>query len=173
MTYEIKTGAVLFSEKALLPTDLAFKSESCVPGWKIVTDLDTYALDRKIRKTGWTFFCIADEIRASVFGLDAQKMLHRAIEQILKSPKLGRFNCVEIAEVKSVGSVRFAGISHLTVSAHPRHIQQSLFLSAGDLRRVDMAKNGIAKQDMGFGGKDLHVTAATEQADRHFEEVIQ
>jgi hypothetical protein len=44
MSQEIKTGAVLIRENTLLPADLAFKSESCVPGWKIVTDFDGYAL---------------------------------------------------------------------------------------------------------------------------------
>src|SRR5580704_18648693 len=95
MSQEIKTGAVLIRENTLLPADLAFKSESCVPGWKIVTDFDGYALDRGIRKARWTFFCIATVARATVFGIDGQKMVRRAIKRILKNPKLGRFNSLE------------------------------------------------------------------------------
>ena len=153
MNHEIKTGAVLIRENAVLPTDLAFKSELCVPGWKIVTDLDGYALDRKIRKAGWTFFCIATVTRATVFGIDVQKMVRRAIARILKNPNLGRFNSLEIEGVESVGSGRFPGIAYVTVSAKPRHIQQSLFLSATDLPGSDALERGVGKQNPRLGAQ--------------------
>ena len=70
MSYEFKTGTILIRENALLPSALAFTSEPCALGWKMVTDSDLCALDREIRKTGWTFFCGAAEIGESVFGLD-------------------------------------------------------------------------------------------------------
>jgi hypothetical protein len=104
-----KTGTILIRESALLPTDLAFTRESCVPGWKIVTDSDVCALDEEIRKAGWAFFRIASEIGESVFGLDEQKMLRRAIERILESAKLERFNSVQAAEVRSVDFAALPG----------------------------------------------------------------
>ena len=88
MTCEIKVGAILIKDDALLPKGLKFKSEPCVPSWKIVTDFDGYGLDREIGKQGWTFFSLASATKAGVFGIDGQTMIRRAIERILKSPNL-------------------------------------------------------------------------------------
>jgi hypothetical protein len=128
MADEIKTGTVLIKENALLPEALVFESESCVPGWELVKDLNGYTLDRKIREAGWTFFCQAGEIKSTVFGFDGQQMARRAIDRILRDPKAEKFNSLEIARVTSVGSARFPGVRFLTVAANPRHIQESLFL---------------------------------------------
>jgi hypothetical protein len=99
-----------------------------VPGWKVVTDLDACRLDRVIQKAGWTFSCMVGDIKAAVFGIDRQKMARRAIERILASSRLEKFNSLEITRVASVGSERFPLVRYLTVSAQPRHVQESLFL---------------------------------------------
>jgi hypothetical protein len=67
---------------------------------------------------------------SAVFGLDEEKMVRRAIERILASPKAENFNSLEIMRVTSVGSERFPVIHYLTVSAHSRHLQESLILSS-------------------------------------------
>ena len=171
MSYEIKTGAVLIRENTLLPPNFGFKSESCVPGWKVVTDLDGYALDRKIRKAGWTFFCIATVVKATVFGINGQKMVRRAIERILRHPKLERFNSLEIEGVGSVGSARFPGIAHVTVSAKPRHIQQSLFLSVNDLPGSD-AMESLTKENENLGTSNtLRAEDGPKQPDERLEEI--
>jgi hypothetical protein len=167
MSYEFKTGTILIRESALLPTDLPFKGESCVSGWKIITDSDVCALDREIRKAGWAFFRIAAEIGESVFGLDEQKMLHRAIERILESAELERFNSLEIAEVRSVDSVRFPGVRYVTVSAHPRHIQQSPFLFANCLPGLDMANENMRLA----GGKILCAADTRKKTDEQLREM--
>jgi hypothetical protein len=128
MADEIKTGTVLIKDGAALPKALSFESESLVPGWKLVKNLDGHALDRKVRETGWTFFFEAGEIKATVFGIDTQRMACRAIERILRDPKSKRFNSLEIMQVSAVGSERFPGVSFLTVRANVRHIQESLVL---------------------------------------------
>ena len=79
----IKPGTILIKEGTLLPEVLRFESEPCVPGWRLVKDLDGCGLDRKIREAGWTFFGRAGQLGATVFGIDEQKMLGRAVEQIL------------------------------------------------------------------------------------------
>jgi hypothetical protein len=99
-------------------------------------------LDREIHKAGWTFFCQAAEIKEAVFGIDGQKMVRRAIERILKSPKAEKFNSLEITQVASVGSERFPGIWYVTVSAHRRHIQESLVLFCEkELPKLEAAKS--------------------------------
>jgi hypothetical protein len=128
MAETIKTGTVLIKEGALLPEALQFETESCVPGWRLVKGLDGHALDREIHAAGWTFFFLANENRATVFGIDGEKMVHRAIERILGDPRSGQFNAVEITRVTSLDSERFPVVHYVSVSAHSRHIQESLIL---------------------------------------------
>ena len=137
MADTIKTGTILIKEGTLLPEALRLESESYLPGWRLVKDLDGYGLDREIQKTGWTFFFLAGEIRATMFGIDVQKMVRRAIERILRDPKSERFSSLEITRVTSVGSERFPGVHFVTVSANSRHIQKSLILfGAKDLQEL-------------------------------------
>ena len=126
MAETIKTGTVLIKEGALLPEALQFESESCVPGWRLVKDLDGHALDREIHEAGWTFFFLANEIKATVFGIDGEKMVRRAIERILGDPRSERFNALEITRLTSLDSERFPLVHYVSVSAHSRHIQESL-----------------------------------------------
>jgi hypothetical protein len=147
MADNIETGAILIKEGALLPRALRFESENCVPGWKLVKDLDRYGLAREIHEAGWTFIYLADETRAAVFGMDEQKMVRRAIEQILANPKSQKFNSVEITQVTSVDSDRFLGVHYVTVSAHSRHIQEARVSSDNkDLPEFETARRVTASQ---------------------------
>ena len=124
----IEVGNILIKEGTLLPETLRIEREDCVRGWSLVANLDGYKLDRQIRNAGWTFFCSAREIRATVFGVNTQSMLHRAIERILAKAKPEKFNSLEITRVASVGSESFPVVHYITVSARSRHIQKSMFL---------------------------------------------
>jgi len=145
MPFTIKPGSVLIKEGTLLPETVRFESESCVSGWRLVKDLDAWGLDRKIREAGWTFFCIAGQLGATVFGIDEQKTLSRAVEQILANLELAEFNSMEIIRVASEASKRFLGVRYLTVSAQSRHIQESapLFRAKDPLVR-DRARSAVA-----------------------------
>jgi hypothetical protein len=125
--------AILIREGTRLPANVSIESEAFLPGWRLIKGLDGYALDRKIRDAGWTFFCLAGETRATVFGIDGAKMVRRAIEQILgnrvlANPKREKFNSLEITQVAAVASKRFLGVRYVTVSARTRHIQEGLGL---------------------------------------------
>ena len=124
MTEKIKTGTILMERGALLPDSLQFESESYSKGWRLVKNLDGYGLDRKIRELGWTFFYMA-QIKASVFGFDREKALRRAVNRVLANLKSENFNSLEITQVNAK---RFLGLPYVTVSAHPRHIQETMFL---------------------------------------------
>jgi hypothetical protein len=124
----IKTGTILIKEGTLLPECLRFESEPCAPGWRLVRNLDGYGLGRKIYEAGWTFSWRAGEIGATAFGLDEQKTLGRAIEQILANLESAEFNSLEITRVASEASKRFLGVHYVTVSAQSRDIQESAFL---------------------------------------------
>ena len=125
MAGKIETGTILIKEGVLLPESLRFESEPYSKGWRLVKNLDGYGLDRKIREAGWTFFFIAGEIEASVFGFDVERTTHRAIKRVLANLKSEKFNSLEITQV---AAKRFLGLPYVTVSAHSRHIQESMVL---------------------------------------------
>ncbi len=151
MAETIKTGTVLIKEGALLPDALRFESEPCATGWRLVKDLDGYGLDRKIHEAGWTFFCLAGEIKATIFGFDGQKTARRAVKRILARLKSEKFNSLEITRV---ASKRFLGVPYVTVSTCSRHIQESLFLFCDDdLRELGPSKIDCSPdQSMGLAG---------------------
>jgi hypothetical protein len=162
---EITTGTILIRDNALLPKEWGFESEPCVPGWRLVKDLDGYGLDRRIQKAGWTFFCFVGEIKATVFGIDSQKMLRRAIECILAKGKSDGYNSLEITQVASVGSERFPLVRYVTVSAEWRHIQEGLFLDRGKvLPEVERKSASISRSTRIASDKALFLRKPPKQA---------
>ncbi len=138
MADTINAGTILIKEGTLLPEALRFETEPCAPGWRLVKNLAGYGLDREIREAGWTFFCLAGEIEATVFGLEGQETVRRAVKRILAKLKSERFNSLEITQVHSK---RFLGVPYASVSARSRHIQESVFLfRARDLQEWDRAR---------------------------------
>ncbi len=121
----IKTGTILIKESTLLPAVLQFESEPFASGWRLVKNPDGYGLGRIIHEAGWTFSWQPGEIGATVFGLDEQKTLRRAVDQILANLESAEFNSLEIMRVASEASKRFLGVRYVTVSARSRHIQES------------------------------------------------
>jgi hypothetical protein len=148
MQHKIATGAALIRDNASLPGELHFESEPCVPGWTVVTDFDSSELGREIQKTGWSFFCLAGETKATVFGIDDQKMLRRAIEQVLTRGKPCPFNSLEITRVGSLGSERFPLIHYVTISAQWRHIQYGVL----PFGAPDVSKSLARENDRQRGG---------------------
>ena len=128
MVDKIEAGAILIEERALLPGSFRFESEQYSRGWKWVKNLDGYELDRIIREAGWTFFFLAGEVKARVFGLDAEKATRRAIQRVLANLKPEKSNCLQITQVVWK---RFLGLPYVSVSAHWRHIQESRVLFHG------------------------------------------
>ncbi len=138
MAETIKTGTILIKDGTLLPDALQFESEPCATGWRLVRNLDGYGLGRKMHEAGWTFFCVAGEIKATVFGFDVQKTVRRAVKRILTNLKSAKFNGLEITQVEAK---RFLGLPYASVCAHSRHIQENAFLlQAKDYQEWDRAK---------------------------------
>jgi hypothetical protein len=125
----IKVGTVLIKEGTLLPDALTFESEPYSPGWRSVTGLDGYVMDRKTHDAGWTFFYLAGESRATVVGHEGQETVRRAIKRILAGLKSEKFNSLEITRV---AFKHFLGVPYATVSFHIRNMQKGMFLSGGD-----------------------------------------
>ncbi len=134
----IKTGTILIKDGTLLPDALRFESEPCATGWRLIKNLDGSGLGRKVPEAGWTFFWLAGEIKATIFGFDVQKTVRRAVKRILANLKPGKFNSLEITHV---ARKRFLGVRYVTVSAQSRHIQENAFLlQVKDHQEWDRAK---------------------------------
>jgi hypothetical protein len=123
-----EAGRVFIREGTPLPADLQVETESYMPGWRLVRNLDGAGLGRKLQEAGWTFFCLGGEINATVFGLDEPKTVRRAVMRTLTNPRSEKFNSLEIMQMASAPSRRFLGVVYVTVSACSRHIQKSVFL---------------------------------------------
>ena len=142
---KISSGTILIREGTALPEALPFKSEPYASGWRLVKDLDGDGLGRKIQEVGWAFFCLAGEISVTVFGIDEEKMVRRAVARILARLKSDRFNSLEITQVAPTASKRFLGVTYVTVSARSRHIHEGPFLfRAQDVQEPDRAKLAVA-----------------------------
>lgn len=125
MTEKIGIGTVLIEEGVIFPDLLRLDSEPYSNGWRIVKEMDGYQLDRKMSEAGWTCFYMADEIIGSAVAFDGKKSLCKAVGQILSKLKLERFNSLEITRVDTK---RFLGLPQTIITAHARHIQESMFL---------------------------------------------
>jgi len=125
MSERLKTGTLLIEEGVVFPDSLQVESEPYSYGWRIVKELDGYGRDRNMSQAGWTCFYMANEISVSAMALNGEKSLSKAVNKILTKLKLERFNSLEIT---AVATKRFLGLPHTTVSAHARHIQESMFL---------------------------------------------
>ena len=138
MPEAIKTGTILIKDGTFLPDALRFESEPCATGWRLVKDLDGYGLHCKINEAEWTFFCLAGEIKATIFGFDGQKTVRRAVKRILANLKSSKFNSLEITRVASKS---FLGLPCVNVSACSRHIQESMYLFCDkDFRELGSSK---------------------------------
>jgi len=128
MQEAIQSGSILFREGTLFPKDFKLESTSYSPGWRSVQGLDGWALDRKTHDAGWTFFYLAGESRATVFGQEGQKTVRKAIARILAGLKLEKSNSLEVTRV---AFKHFLGVPYATVSFHKRNMQEGMFLLTG------------------------------------------
>ena len=143
MAGKIEMGTILVQEGMLLPDSVRFESAPYWKGWRLVHNLDGYGLERKICEAGWNFFYMADEINASVFGFDVGKATNRAVKRVLAKLKTEKFNSLEITDV---AAERFLGLRYVTVSAHVRPIQESMYL----FHDKRLAERGRAKWGFDF-----------------------
>src|SRR5260370_9444187 len=90
----ITAGSILIEEGTHLPKSLLLQSESNSNGWAAVKDARS-TFEKTIQEAGWTFFFMAGEIKATVFGFDRQKALRAALKHITAAGK--SHHCTVIA----------------------------------------------------------------------------
>jgi len=117
-----------------MTTLLGLESEPCSAGWSLLKVLDAFSLDRKIHAAGWNFFFMATEVKVMFFGSVGAAKIQNALKRILKKVKEQHFNCLEVTEIVSR---HFLGVPYVTMSAHPRHMQQSCYLDTAEVRQTN------------------------------------
>ena len=119
-----------------LPDALHLQSDS--HGWAAVKDTRS-AFDTAIQEAGLTFFFMAGEIKATVFGFDTQRALCIALKRLITDVESQHCNGIEITRVTGKSFLRFP---YVIVSAQARHLQKgNLFPDwRGGLRSGSVSK---------------------------------
>jgi hypothetical protein len=95
MTPNVQVGTILIEDRPLITRILDLGSESYSGNWSVVKAIDGLTLDRKIHASGWNFFFMAEEVKATVFGSLAAKSIQKALKRIcLKVGKQDRTSIV-------------------------------------------------------------------------------
>lgn len=125
MTEAITAGSILVEDGTYLPDSLLLESPSSSNGWAQVKDV-LATFENAIHKAGWTFFFMAGEMKATVFGFDRQKTLSAAVKQLTTKARAQHCNSLEITRVIRKS---FLNVPYVCVTAHTRHLQRGLAFS--------------------------------------------
>jgi hypothetical protein len=125
MAEKITTGTMLIKEGTLLPESVLIESDPYLKGWRLVKNLSSSGMDRKLCDAGWTLFYMAGEVDAIAFGSNSEKTIRRAVKNAIANMRSNSFDCLEISRVAAKS---FLGLPYVAVAGHPRHIQESAHL---------------------------------------------
>jgi hypothetical protein len=125
MTDLITAGNILVQEGTNLPRSLLVETDSDSNGWAAVKD-NPSTFEKTVEEAGWTFFFMAGEIKAAVFGFDRQKALRAALKRLITDVKSQHCNSIEITRVVDKSFLR---MPYVSVSAHARHLQNGRLFS--------------------------------------------
>jgi hypothetical protein len=137
MTPSIQVGTILIEDRPLVTGVLDLESESYSGNWSVVKAMDGFALDLKIHATGWSFFFMAEEVKATVFGSLTPNNIQKALKRIFLKMRKQDFNCLEVTKMVEN---RFLGVPYITVWTHPRHIQKGCWLDSAQERATARQK---------------------------------
>ena len=122
MSFE--AGTIFLEAGALAPASLVLQCDSLMNGWRVVANSPAI-VDRQMRDEGWTFFSLAEEMKATTFRLDRENALATGLRRLAEMTKALRCNSFEISHVTHK---LFLGVSRVSVSCHARHLQQGHLL---------------------------------------------
>ena len=114
----------MIEKGTLLPQFFRAETDSYPNAWiAIDSSLNFHERENELANAGWTFLYMASKVRATAFGFDRPKMVHRALKRLIAVARLQKCNCLEIDEVAMHS---FLGMPYVSVSAHSRNIQKGL-----------------------------------------------
>jgi len=125
MTKPITAGTILVEESAHLPNALLLQAEADstgagITGWSEIKD-SRATFEKALREAGWTFFFMAGEIQATVFGFDKPKALGAALKRLITDVQSQHCNSIEIGQVADKSLL---GLPYVRLTAHVRHLQK-------------------------------------------------
>ncbi len=141
MTPTAQVGSILIERWPLMTQLRDVTSEPYCGDWSLLKVLSGSAFDRSVRASGWNFFFMAGELKATFLGVPGAQRIENAVKRILGKMKSQNFNGLEVTRI--VGK-RFLGIPYATVFAHPRHLQQSCSLDGAQERRESSREAQLA-----------------------------
>lgn len=121
----ITAGSILVAGGTHLPKSILLQDGSDSNGWTPVRN-GRSMFEKTIQEAGWTFFFMAGQIKASAFGSDKQKAFRGALKRLIADVKSQHCNSIEINQVTGR---TFLNMSHVSVFAHARHLQQGMLFS--------------------------------------------
>ena len=133
MPPSVQVGAILIEAGPAMTKLFGIESEPYSGSWSVVKAITGFALDRKIHAAGWNFFFMAAEVNVMFFGARGADKIHNALTRILRKVRGQDFNCLEVT---AIVAKRFLGVRYTRVSAHSRHIQQSVYLDSAKTRKA-------------------------------------
>jgi len=137
----ITPGTILMGKDTLRPQCFQLEDDPYPNAWMSVKhNLSPYELEKELTTAGWTFFYMANAIRATAFGFDRAKRVHTALERLITNTKHQKHNCLQIDDVATYS---FLGMPYVSISAHPRHIQRGAVLYG---HAPDESLGGCAKE---------------------------
>jgi hypothetical protein len=125
MTDANTAGSILIEPRARLPNSMRLRGEPDSSGWTTLNGARA-TFEKEVQEAGWTFFFMAGEIKATVFGFDRHKTMRAALQRLMMNVKSHNCNAIEITQV-SVES--FFKVPYVRVTAHARHLQKGLTFS--------------------------------------------
>lgn len=123
-TEDVRAGSVLLRPDVGLPESVHFGSKR-YGSWKILTEVNGFAVERRLSEAGWHFFFIVPAISAGVLSSDRNKALRKGLQKILTATEAQEFNALEIVEITTR---HFLGLCYVRVAAHPRQVKHSPYL---------------------------------------------
>lgn len=116
----IRRGTLLVADGTIFPPSVAFESNPCVLGWRLLQRINSQKMKDLIAQAGWHFSYIAAERKTTVWGWNKIAAIQKALDRITARADVAEYNCLEI---KEVDARRLLGISFVRVTARSRQIQ--------------------------------------------------
>lgn len=136
MPNQIQAGTMMVHDSAILEP-LKLEGEAYCSNWTSLGIVESLGLDRRVRAKGWNLFFMAGEIRAVVPAWGGQNTLRRGIKRLLAQTRLQHFNCLEVSHILRK---HFLGVPYVSITAHPRHLQQESQIRSIEQRAQDAAR---------------------------------
>jgi hypothetical protein len=137
MSTRIQDGTMIIREEFLLPDIAHIQSLSYSSTWRTLPEMDSFALDRKLRSAGWHLFFIAGEVKVIEMGWGTGA-IHRGVKRILARGSKNSLNCMEITQVRTT---QFLGFPCTAICGHSFHIQKNSILHS-DAQRKSAQQDG-------------------------------